>query len=69
MVTINEVRTTTEARRDVGLLGEQVKKDMANVLDEFGAVAAEEKREARVYGFGYGVPMAGVRYYSFSPGT
>lgn len=65
MVTANE-RLIAEERRQPGLLREQVKRDMAEALNEFGSVAADEKREARVYSFGYGIPMAGVRYYSFT---
>ena len=65
MVTANE-RLITEERRQPGLLREQVERDMAEALNEFGSVAADEKREARVYSFGYGIPMAGVRYYSFT---
>ena len=66
MVTVNEHLVAEEARRQPGLLSEQVEQDMAETLDEFGSVAAEEKRAARVYSFGYGIPMAGVRYYSFT---
>ena len=66
MVTANERLIPEEARRQSGLLREQVERDMAETLSEFGSVAAEEKREARVFSFGYGVPMAGVRYYSFT---
>ena len=49
-----------------GLLVERVERDMANVLDEHGSASPEDKREARVFSFGYGIPMAGVRYYSFT---
>ena len=65
MVTAND-RLIAEERRQPGLLREQVERDMAEALNEFGSVAADEKREARVYSFGYGIPMAGVRYYSFT---
>ncbi len=65
MVTANE-RLITEERRQPGLLREQVERDMAETLNEFGSAASTEKRAARVYSFGYGIPMAGVRYYSFT---
>ena len=67
MVTVKERPITTDARRDSGLLGKQVEQDIAETLNEFGSVAPAEKRAARVYSFGYGIPMAGVRYYSFTP--
>lgn len=67
MVTANERLIAEEARRQPGLLREQVEQDMAETLSEFGSVPADEKREARVYSFGYGIPMAGVRCYSFTP--
>ena len=67
MVTVNERLMAEEAHRQRGLLLEQVEQDMAEVLDEFGSAAPAEKRGARVFSFGYGIPMAGVRYYSFTP--
>lgn len=67
MVTANERLIAQETHRQPGPLREQVEQDIAETLSEFGSLAAEEKREARVYSFGYGIPMAGVRYYSFSP--
>ena len=39
---------------------------MSEALNEFGSAAPTEKREARVFSFGYGIPMAGVRYYRFT---
>lgn len=66
MVTANERLISNEARRQSGPLREQVERDMAETLSEFGSVAAEDKRGARVLSFGYGIPMAGVRYYSFT---
>ncbi len=65
MVTANDRLIAEEAHRQRGLLREQVDKDMAETLNEFGSAVAEGKREARVLSFGYGIPMAGVRYYSF----
>ena len=66
MVTANERLIAEEARRQPGLLREQVERDMAETLSEFGSASGEEKGQARVYSFGYGIPMAGVRYYSFT---
>ena len=66
MVTANE-RLIVEKVHQAGPLRKRVEQDMSDVLNEFGSTAAEDKREARVYSFGYGIPMAGVRYYSFSP--
>ena len=69
MVTANERLVAEKARRQRGLLREQVERDMAETLSEFGSAAAEDKGEARVFSFGYGIPMAGVRYYSFTEDT
>ncbi len=66
MVTVNERLMAEEAHRQPGLLREQVEQDMAETLNEFGSATAGEKRAARVFSFGYGIPMAGVRYYSFT---
>ena len=67
MVTANERLIAEEAHRRTGLLREQTERDMAEVLSEYGSADAEGKRAARVFSFGYGIPMAGVRYYSFLP--
>ena len=71
MVTVNQRPITTEdTRRSAGLLGQQVKQDMEDVLNDFGAPAAESQPEQTIrkpsMTFGYGIPMAGVRYYSFT---
>lgn len=66
MVTANERLVAEETRRQSGLLREQVERDMAETLSEFGSASKEDKGTARVYSFGYGIPMAGVHYYSFS---
>ena len=65
MVTVNERLIDETAHRQPGSLREQVEQDMAETLSEFGSDPAE-KRAARVFSFGYGIPMAGVRYYSFT---
>ena len=70
MVTVNQPTITTDARRNAGLLGEQVKQDLADVLNEYGAnpaATANEREAAPRLTFGYGIPMAGVRYYTFAP--
>ena len=72
MVTVNERPITTEdTRRSGGLLGRQVKRDMRDVLNDFGAETVESPAEQSfkkpAMTFGYGIPMAGVRYYSFTP--
>lgn len=67
MVTLNELPTTKNASRGAALLGDQVKQDMADVLNEFGVQPAEQVTEAPKMTFGYGIPMAGVRYYTFEP--
>ena len=65
MVTANE-RLIAGEHRQPGLLRERVEHDMAETLNEFGSAAAQEKRAARAFSFGYGIPMAGVRYYAFT---
>jgi len=67
MVTANEGVVTEEACRQSGLLLEQVELDMAEVLSGYGSAAGEGQRKARTFSFGYGIPMAGVRYYNFTP--
>ena len=71
MVTVNERPIITEdTRSNAGLLGQQVKQDIQDVLNEFGAQstepAAEQGFERPQLTFGYGIPMAGVRYYTFA---
>ena len=65
MVTAHDRLVAEEERRQPGLLREQVERDMAETLSEFGSASGEDKGTARVYSFGYGIPMAGVRYYRF----
>ena len=65
MVTTNEP-LIVEKPRQPGLLSERVERDMSEALNQFGSAAAEDRREARVHNFGYGIPMAGVRYYRFT---
>ena len=65
MVTANQRPFAKEEPRQPALLREQVERDMAETLSEFGSPAVENKPETQVVDFGYGVPMAGVRYYRF----
>lgn len=70
MVTLNEQSNGTVASRESGLLGKQVERDMANTLNDFGSQtgepATEGSWEAPKLTFGYGIPMAGVRYYTYT---
>ncbi len=70
MVTVNEPTITTDVRRNAGLLGKQVEQNMADVLNEYGArpaAAADRPEAAPRQTLAYGIPMAGVRYYTFAP--
>lgn len=66
MVVTKEQLAHEAARGHDGLLVDRVERDMAEVLSEHGS-ADDGKRQARTFSFGYGIPMAGVRYYSFLP--
>lgn len=71
MITINERSNVAERDHHAGLLAERVERDLADALSEFGSRAVEPEPEqaadATQVRFGYGIPMAGVRYYSFTP--
>jgi len=71
MITINEQRKVAERDDHAGLLTNRVEQDLADTLNEFGSQTAthepEQAVEAPRVSFGYGIPMAGVRYYSFTP--
>ena len=71
MVTISERNPVNDTNRETGLLREKVERDMAGLLNNYGAPVAdgEPEREADypVTNFAYGIPMAGVRYYTFVP--
>ncbi len=73
MVTLNERLVTVDQEQPVGLLTEQVERDLAEALTEFGAhkeeIAPERACRISPPTLAYGVPMAGVRYYSFVPET
>ena len=65
MVIINERNLV----RDTGRFPEKVQRDMEEALHEYGAPVAdpalERKPDLPLTNFAYGIPMAGVRYYSF----
>ena len=70
--------TTTQERIDLaasndhaGLLTHRVEQDLADAPSEFSAPASTPRpapgANAPPTSFGYGIPMAGVRYYTFAP--
>ncbi|MYC32159.1 MAG: hypothetical protein F4X64_03160 [Chloroflexi bacterium] len=71
MITMNERPDVAERDDHAGLLTNRVEQDLADTLNEFGSQTAthepEQAVEAPQSSFGYGIPMAGVRYYSFAP--
>lgn len=71
MVTVSERPINAEIDRRPGLLNEWVEQDIADVLTEFGArmedTTPERVRHLPAPSFAYGVPMAGVRYYTYVP--
>lgn len=73
MVTVNERLVTVDQEQATGLLTEKVERDLAEALTEFGAhkeeIAPERACRISPPTLAYGVPMAGVRYYSFVPET
>ncbi len=70
MITINERLNAAERDGRAGLLTDRVEQDLGDALQEFGSPAverqAEQASELPRVSFGYGIPMAGVRYYSFT---
>lgn len=73
MVTVKERLVTVDQEQPAGLLTEKVERDLAEALTEFGAhkekIAPERACRMSPPTLVYGVPMAGVRYYSFAPET
>lgn len=73
MVTVNERLVTVDQEQVTELLTEKVERDLAEALTEFGAhkeeIAPERACRMSPPTLVYGVPMAGVRYYSFAPET
>ena len=66
VVTNEKLLVNEETQAQGGLLVERVERDRAEMLNEHGSATPEGKRQARVFSFGYGIPMAGVRYYTFT---
>ena len=73
MVTLKERLVTVEEEQTAGRLTEKLERDLAEALTEFGAhkeeIAPERACRMSPPTLVYGVPMAGVRYYSFAPET
>ncbi len=71
MVTINERNLVRDTDHQPGRLPEKVQRDLAEALNEYGAPLAEPAPERKpdlpLTSFAYGIPMAGVRYYTFTP--
>ena len=71
MVTINERNLVNGTNHETGLLREKVERDMEGLLNEYGAPVAdpgpEREPDLPLINFAYGIPMAGVRYYTFAP--
>lgn len=71
MVTLHERTTSAQIDRRTGLLSEWVEQDMTDILTEFGArmedAAPERVRRIPPPSLAYGIPMAGVRYYTYVP--
>jgi len=70
MITMNERLNVADRDGQAGLLTDRVERDLSDALNEFGSQEAvlepERAAEAPRVSFGYGIPMAGVRYYSFT---
>ena len=73
MVTVKERLVTEEEEQATGLLSERLERDLAEALTEFGAhkeeIAPERACRISPPTLVYGIPMAGVRYYSYAPET
>ncbi len=73
MVTVKERLVTVDQEQPAGRLTERVERDLAEALTEFGAhkeeIAPERACRMSPPTLVYGVPMAGVRYYSYAPET
>ena len=71
MVTVIERPINTEIDQRHRLLSERVEQDIVGVLTEFGArmEKADPAPARRIPPptMAYGVPMAGVRYYTYVP--
>ena len=71
MVTVTKQPVNTQIDRRSGLLSEWVEQDMSDILTEYGArvedAATERVRHIPPPALAYGIPMAGVRYYTYVP--
>ncbi len=71
MVTVWERPIGQHTDRQSGLLSEWVEQDIAEMLTEFGArtedATPELARRLPPPNLAYGIPMAGVRYYTYLP--
>ena len=71
MVTVNERPITADIDNRFGLLSQWVEQDITDVLTEFGArmedSAPERVKHIPPPAMAYGIPMAGVRYYTYVP--
>ena len=72
MVTVNERPVTAAPEPRLGLLNARVERDLSDFLAEYGAGAEDTANHARPVAahaitLAYGIPMPGVRYYTFAP--
>lgn len=74
MVTVNECPVTATPEPRLGLLNARVERDLSDFLAEYGAGAEDTADHARPVAapahattLAYGIPMPGVRYYTFAP--
>lgn len=71
MVTVIKQPVNAQIDRRSGLLSEWVEQDMSDILTEYGArvedAAVERVRRIPPPAMAYGIPMAGVRYYTYVP--
>ena len=66
MVTVRERPNILEAQQDTGLINRRAEQDILDALNEYGAQPVEPEPEVTRRRFAYGIPMAGVRYYTFT---
>ena len=70
MVATKDLANLSQASRQEGLLTQRVEQDLSDALEEYGNAAVdsapEPVDERPTLSFGYGIPMAGVRYYTFT---
>lgn len=71
MVTVIERPVSDQLTQRPPLLTRWAEQDMSDILAEYGARAEDQPTDRSYHrpvpGFAYGIPMAGVRYYSFQP--